>query len=169
MANVFEPTFDEEGDAGGLHYRRARLAAQAGARHLGLSLWELPPGASSPFHYHVQNEELAIVLSGTLSLRTGAGDRRLLHEGEVVAFPRGERGAHELRNDGNDAARVLLVSEMNAPNVSVYPDENLVGVYDAPLRDERRFGALFKVDEAVSDYGGGRAKIVPPAEPGQPS
>jgi hypothetical protein len=28
---------------------------------------------------------------------------------------------------------------------------------------ERRFGALFSVDDAVSDYGGGHARIIPPA------
>jgi hypothetical protein len=49
--------------------------------------------------------------------------------------------------------------------VSVYPDTNEVGIFDAARRDERRFGALFNVTEAVSDYGGGKARIVPPAEP----
>jgi hypothetical protein len=60
---------------------------------------------------------------------------------------------------------VLVVSEQNAPNVSVYPDTNEVGIFDAARHDERRFGALFDVGNAVSDYGGGKAEIVPPAAP----
>ncbi len=56
--------------------------------------------------------------------------------------------------------RVLLLSEINGPNVSVYPDEGQIGVYDAPRRADRRFGGLFDVRDAVSDYDGGRARIV---------
>ena len=57
---------------------------------------------------------------------------------------------------------MLMISEMNGPNISVYPDTDQIGVFDAGQRAERRFGALFNVVDAVADYGG-RAKIVPPA------
>ena len=60
--------------------------------------------------------------------------------------------------------RALVLSEQNAPNVSVYPDTNEVGIFDAARRSERRFGALFDVGRAA-DYGGGKAEIVPPARP----
>jgi uncharacterized cupin superfamily protein len=145
--------------AGGL--RAARVAEAAGAEHLGASVYELQPGDEMVFHYHVQREELLIVLAGRLSLRTATGWEEL-PEGEVVAFPRGERGAHGYRNDTDGPVRVLMVSEMNGPNISVYPDTNQVGVFDAGRRSERRFGALFDVDDALSDYGG-KARIVPPA------
>jgi uncharacterized cupin superfamily protein len=141
--------------------RAARVAERAGAEHVGASLYELQPGEEMVFHYHVQREELLIVVEGRLSLRTAAGWEEL-PEGEVVAFPRGERGAHGYRNDSDAPARVLMVSEMNAPNITVYPDRNQVGIFDAGRRAERRFGALFDVVDAVADYGG-KAKIVPPA------
>ena len=158
MPNVHEPELEE---AQGL--LRDRLGDAAGAEHLGVSLYELRPGDEMVFHYHVQREELLIVLAGTVSLRTGAGWEEL-REGEVVAFPRGERGAHGYANRGDAPARVLVVSEQNGPNVSVYPDTNQVGIFDAGRVSERRFGALFNVDDAVSDYGG-KARIVPPGEP----
>ena len=61
--------------------------------------------------------------------------------------------------------RVLRVSEMDGPTISVYPDTNQVGIFDAGRRAERRFGALLDVDDAVADYGDPfRAKIVPPAQ-----
>jgi uncharacterized cupin superfamily protein len=113
------------------------------------------------FHYDLQREELLVVLSGTLALRTAAGWRDL-PEGAVIAFPRGEAGAHGYENRGDGTVRVLMISEQNAPNVSVYPDTNEIGVFDAARRAERRFGALFNVADAVSDYGGGSARIVPP-------
>jgi uncharacterized cupin superfamily protein len=139
----------------------ARVAERAGAEHLGASVYELAPGDEMVFHYHVQREELLIVLSGELSLRTAVGWEQL-PEGEVVAFPRGECGAHGYRNDSEQPIRVLMIGEMTGPNVSVYPDENQVGIFDAGRRAERRFGALFNVADAVADYGG-KAQIVPPA------
>ncbi len=141
----------------------SRLGEQAGADQLGMSLYELEPGGSMVFHYHVQREELLVVLSGTLALRTAAGWSEL-PEGEVVAFPRGERGAHGCENRSDRIVRLLMISEQNAPNISVYPDTNEVGIFDAAHPADRRFGALFDVADARSGYGGGSAKIIPPAQ-----
>jgi uncharacterized cupin superfamily protein len=141
----------------------ARLGEEAGAEHLGASLYELQPGEGMVFHYHLQREELLIVLEGTLALRTASGWREL-PQGEVISFPRGERGAHGYENRSRARVRVLLVSEQNAPNVSVYPDSNQIGIFDAARREDRRFGALFDVGDAVGDYGRGRAEIVPPRD-----
>jgi uncharacterized cupin superfamily protein len=156
MPNIYDAEL-EPVEAG----RRARVAEAAGAEHLGASLYELSPGDGMHFHYHLGREELLIVLSGRLWLRTGEGERELA-QGEVVAFPRGERGAHGFENRGAEPVRVLVVSEQNAPNVSVYPDENHVGIFDAPHPPDRRFGALFDVADAIEAYGGGTAAIVPP-------
>src|SRR5919204_1998757 len=89
-----------------------RLADRAGSEYLGASLYELQPGDEMVFHYHLQREELLVVLSGRLSLRTAAGWREL-PEGEVVAFPRGERGAHGFENRGDGLVRALVISEQN--------------------------------------------------------
>ena len=156
MSNLNDPL---EATADGI--RVLRVAERAGAEYVGASVYELHPGDEMVFHYHVQREELLIVLSGELSLRTATGWERL-PEGEVVAFPRGERGAHGYRNDSDRPVRVLMISEMTGPNISVYPDKNQVGFFDAGQRAQRRFGALFNVADAVADYGG-NAQIVPPA------
>jgi uncharacterized cupin superfamily protein len=146
--------YDEDG------YRRARLAEQAGAEHLGLTVYELPPGTGMHFHYHLQREELLVVLEGTLALRTAEGWEDVA-EGEVKAFPRGERGVHGYENRTESRVRLLMFSEQNAPNVSVYPDANEVGIYDVAAASERRFGALFNLADAISGYAGGEPR--PPA------
>jgi uncharacterized cupin superfamily protein len=156
MSNLNDPL-----KATGDRLRAVRVAEQAGAEHLGASVYELQPGEEMVFHYHVQREELLIVLKGRLSLRTADG-WEALPEGEVVSFPRGERGAHGYRNETDAPVRLLMVSEMNGPNISVYPDMNQVGIFDHGQRGQRRFGALFNVADAVADYGG-KAEIVPPA------
>jgi uncharacterized cupin superfamily protein len=158
MSNLNDP-LDDTADG----VRAVRVAEHAGAERLGASLYELQPGEEMVFHYHVQREELLIVLEGRVSLRSATGWEQL-PEGEVVAFPRGERGAHGCRNDDDKPVRVLMISEMDGPNISVYPDTNQIGIFDAGQRTQRRFGALFNVADAVTDYGGpSRARIVPPA------
>jgi uncharacterized cupin superfamily protein len=156
VSNLSGP-FDVTGDG----LQAVRVAERAGSEHLGASLYVLEPGEEMVFHYHVQREELLIVLEGRLSLRSADGWEEL-PEGEVVALPRGERGAHGYRNDSGEPVRVLVVSEMNGPNISVYPDANEIGVFDAGSRRDRRFGARFRIDDALGDYGG-KAKLVPPA------
>jgi uncharacterized cupin superfamily protein len=126
MPNLFAPEFDADKDRPGFTYRRAKLGGQAGAEKLGASLFEVPPGeATFPYHAHTANEELLIVVAGRPSLRTPAGWREL-EEGEVVAFPAGEEGAHQIQNRSGEPARVLMVSTMLAPEVTLYPDSGKV-------------------------------------------
>ena len=106
------------------------------------------------FHYHLQREELLVVLRGTVAVRTADGWEDVT-EGEVRAFPRGQRGVHGYENRTNETARLLMFSEQNAPNVSVYPDTKQVGIYDVAPPEARRFGALFNLDDAVGGYAGG--------------
>jgi uncharacterized cupin superfamily protein len=157
MSNIYTTSLRETGEG----LRAARLGEEVGCEHLGLSLYELAPGEEMVFHYHVQREELLVVFGGELSLRTAAGWEQP-PKGEVVAVPRGEHGAHGYRNESDGPVRILMISEMTAPNITVYPDANQVGIFDAGLRTQRRFGALFNVADAVSDYSG-RAEVVPPA------
>ena len=52
---------------------------------LGASVYELPPGGYSVYHFHHGSEELLIVLRGQPTLRTPDGERQLA-EGDVVHF-----------------------------------------------------------------------------------
>src|SRR3954465_14008289 len=98
MPNVFSPDFDSDQDRPGFTYRRAKLAQQAGAQSLGVSLYEIPPGrATFPYTAHPANEELLIAPGGTPSLRMPEGWGEL-ENGEVVAFPVGDEGAHQVAN-----------------------------------------------------------------------
>ena len=102
MANILSPEWEAE--LPGL--RGQRVGAAAGAEKLGATLYEVDPGGRvSPLHTHHANEELLIVLSGTPTLRTGEGERELA-AGDVVAFPAGRRGTHQVLNRSAEAARV---------------------------------------------------------------
>ncbi len=128
MANVYEPAWDDESEREGFSYRDCWLGEQAGSERLGASLYEIgPEQATFPYHWHTANEELVLVLEGTVTLRQPGGVREVA-AGEVVAFPRGERGAHQLLNRGTERARFIVLSEMNWPDPCVYPDSGKVSV-----------------------------------------
>jgi uncharacterized cupin superfamily protein len=126
VTSFVEPEFEPPVEREGFRSRRARLGRQAGCEHLGLSLFELEPGSAAfPLHYHFGNEEMLIVLSGELGLRNPDGERAL-DEGEVVALPVGEAGAHQVINRGDGPARFLIASEMNAPDIVLRLDSQKV-------------------------------------------
>jgi uncharacterized cupin superfamily protein len=163
--NLFEPEFDAGSDRNGFAYRRARLGRQADGERLGASLYELPTGqAAYPYPWHSAKEELLFVIAGTPSLRTPAGWRDL-EPGEVVAFNTGDGGAHQLVNRSDAPVRFLMISEMNAPEVCVYPDSNKVmAMQRAPgsIGDEEAIAAWFRLGDEV-DYWQGEE---PPPEAG---
>jgi uncharacterized cupin superfamily protein len=120
--NLGFPKWDVEMPDPPFSSRAARIGEHAGGEELGATLYEiLPGGAISPYHVHHGNEEILFVLSGSPELRTPEGVR-LLETGAVVAFPRGRRGAHRVKNASPEPARVLIVSTMNFPDVVEHPD-----------------------------------------------
>ena len=150
--NLFEPEFDGGSERPGFASRRARLGRQAGAERLGASLYELPPGqAAWPYHLHLANEELLIVVGGRPHLRGPDGWRQLA-EGELVSFPVGERGAHQIVNRTDEPVRVLLVSEMNAPDIALYPDSGKVGAFGRAPGSRADGLKLYLPRSAAIDY-----------------
>jgi uncharacterized cupin superfamily protein len=130
MINIERPNFDMPREQEGFRAQRAGISRQAGAERLGLSLWEVPPGqAAYPYHAHLTEEELVVVLSGTPSLRTPDGWRDL-EQGEVVSFLRGEDGAHQIVNRTDETIRFLAFSTTGEPDVVLQPDSGKVGVFE---------------------------------------
>src|SRR5262245_65823132 len=94
-------------------------------------MYELEPGDRLwPYHTHHANEEWAIVLRGRPTLRTPEGERQL-SEADVVAFPRGERGAHQISNTTDAPIRILMLSTLLSPDVVEYLDTGKIAALDA--------------------------------------
>jgi uncharacterized cupin superfamily protein len=131
MPNIFEPDWDASRDEPPFRWQRAWIGRQAGARDLGASLFELPPGAASfPLHAHYSNEELIVVLDGRVTLSRADGELRELAAGDVVACPAGREGAHRLDNRGEEPARVLIVSTMRSPEINEMFEDGTFWVRD---------------------------------------
>jgi len=153
MAHCNERDLDwTESDHGEHAFRRKQLSEAADGEKLGCSLYEIEPGHRSwPYHYHAANEEALFVLDGAGTLRTEDGDQSL-ESGDFVALPTGERGAHQVVNDGEEPLRYLMLSTMEEPDVTIYPEMDKFGVYvGSPPggRDERTFEGYFPLDAGV--------------------
>jgi uncharacterized cupin superfamily protein len=125
--NVFEPIPE-----GG---KRRFGDTELGAAMWGGTLYELAPGGQSPYHWQFGEEEWLLVAAGSPTLRTPDGER-VLRPWDLVAFPRGERGAHQLRNETDEPVRAVFFSSVADPEVAVYPDEEKTGVVAGWSRPE---------------------------------
>ena len=143
--NAFSSDFDFSRAGVGM----LAVGRQAGSEELGVTVYELEPGARwADLHIHYANEELIIVLEGKPTLHT-LDESRELEPGAVYACPRGRRGAHRLENGGREPARVVIVSTMQMPEVVEYPEQGRVFLMteppytDAPFDDS--VGRLLRV------------------------
>jgi uncharacterized cupin superfamily protein len=129
-ANIDNPEFSwDESDPAGFRAGMARLGKLLGAQETGITVYELPPGqAVCPYHYECGEEEWLLVLAGTPTLRSPDGEERLA-PWDVFCFPRGPEGAHQVRNETEEYARVLMFSTVVVPTATVYPDSDKVGIW----------------------------------------
>jgi uncharacterized cupin superfamily protein len=152
--NIHAPRFDEPRDElDGFRAQRSRIGYQLGTERVGVSLWVLPPGqAAYPYHFHLAEEEVLVLLEGDLALRTPRGWERL-RSGDAVRFPVGEEGAHQLVNDGDGDARFLAISTHGRPDVVLYPDEGKLGAVER-TPGGTGFHLYVKLDDGVGYYEG---------------
>jgi uncharacterized cupin superfamily protein len=107
---------------------RVDVGRAVGSMATAMFIYDLAPGMKqSPYHYEYE-EEWLLVLDGSLVLRTPDGEH-VLERGDLVCFPPGPAGAHQVLNRGQSPARTLMFSSSRVPAVSVYPDSDKIGVW----------------------------------------
>ena len=140
--NLAAPDFDQASDRDGYRWRGARVGPAIGSEQMGASIYELADGQRvHPYHFHHGLEEWLLVVAGSPLLRTPGGER-VLRAGDVVCFPVGQSGAHEVTGPGT----VLLVAENRTPDAIEYPDSGKVGFYPP--------GKVFRSADAVDLWDG---------------
>jgi uncharacterized cupin superfamily protein len=134
---------------------RQRAGAAVGSQKLGYSFFTVPPGkAAFPYHTHTTNEEMIYVVAGQGILRL-AKEELEVTAGTIIACPPGTEFPHQLVNTGHEELRYLVVSTMDYPDLSEYPDSNKIGAYaTAAVGRQVGFRALFLKDRNVGYYEG---------------
>lgn len=153
--NVFDEEWDETPypTPSGWEQRTKALVPRGHA--LGIRLYELPPGQTQVlYHFHHGNDEAVVVLRGQPSVRTPAGER-VLEPGEVVFFPSGPDGAHQLFNGGDEPARYLIAANHASPEVVEYPDSGKV----LALSKLGPLWSMHRRDDAVDYFDGEESRL----------
>jgi uncharacterized cupin superfamily protein len=152
--NLFGDEWDGRRDRPGWRWRRLGVGQRLGAEKIGASLYELEPGQRTfPYHYHYAQEEWLLVLGGEPTLRDPSGERRL-RPGDVVVFRRGPDGAHQVRNDTEEAVRILMLSSDAAVEAAVYPDSGKVGLFAGERGSDGFFRLIVRQDSRVDYFDG---------------
>jgi uncharacterized cupin superfamily protein len=87
--------------------RFQRLRAELGVTSFGMNLIRLRPGQVGRIHAHDTQEEVYLVLEGTLTLATGEDDSQPLRAGQLARVAPDVR--RQLRNESGDPLYVLAL------------------------------------------------------------
>ena len=123
-----------------IHHKRKNFTKDLTTNKLVASLYEIPPGKVSwPFHYHIANEEIFYIIEGEGELRTN--DKIVkVKSGDLLRFPIGEKGVHQLKNISTDKPlKYLDFGTTNHPDLVFMPDSNKVGLFGggAPCQNNK--------------------------------
>jgi uncharacterized cupin superfamily protein len=144
---ISDPSFSyDPGDPEGFRSGMFRFGPEVGAQQTGASVYELPPGqAVCPYHYEYAEEEWVLALEGRPSVRTPEGTEQI-EPFDVVFFPRGPAGAHQIRNDTDSAVRILMWSTLVYPAATAYPDSDKVAVWTGDKAEDVMVSRSSNVD-----------------------
>jgi uncharacterized cupin superfamily protein len=114
--------------------------------HVGMLIEAPAPGMRlAPMHYHMLEEEHALILEGQLTLFVGE-QRYEMKAGDYVCFPAGQGVGHSFMNSGTGPCSYLMIGERNPNDVCVCSDSNKMDV-----KALRRWGVFFDMS-AVREY-----------------
>lgn len=101
----------------------APMGEALGLSGLGAMLITVQPGKRAyPFHNHLGNDELFVILAGEGLYRFGDAEHAV-RAGSVCGAPKGGPDkAHQLINTGTGPLRYVGISTRNDPDVVEYPD-----------------------------------------------
>jgi uncharacterized cupin superfamily protein len=138
--NLLAPELDRSSERTGYEWVGAAVGKAVGAEQISACLYELEAGQHrGPYHFHHGIEEWLLVVSGSPVVRTLEGKREL-RAGDVLCFPAGPDGAHQVTGPGT----VLIVAEKSAVEAIEYPDAGKIAVYPP--------GKIFRSADAVETW-----------------
>jgi uncharacterized cupin superfamily protein len=117
-----------EGPQFGGRSKHLTYAAVGRDYNVGVPIEAPAPGMRlCPKHYHMLEEEHALILEGQVTLLLGE-ERYEMKAGDYVCFPAGQKIGHSFMNSGTGPCSYLMIGERNPNEVCVYPDSNKIMV-----------------------------------------
>jgi len=102
-----------------------RLGDLAGLTQFGVNIVTLEPGAAASLrHWHLREDEFAMVLEGELTLIEDAGET-LMQPGDCAAWKAGVANGHRFVNRSASVGKFLVVGTKSAEEVATYADVDM--------------------------------------------
>ena len=100
----------------------SRIKNGINPKYLNFDLRQLNPGQfSAPFHFHRFAEELFMVISGSMTLRT-LDKLDKVETGDLIFCETGESGAHQFYNHSTEPCIYLDIRTFIGHDICEYPD-----------------------------------------------
>lgn len=101
----------------------APVSEAIGLTGLGAMVMTLEPGKRAfPFHNHLGNDEMFVILEGEGTYRFGEAEYPV-KPGDICGAPKGGPDkAHQIVNTGDKTMRYIGISTRNDPDLVEYPD-----------------------------------------------
>ena len=129
-----------------------RLFSVAKSKNLVFDLRLLNPGQYSfPYHFHRNAEELMMIITGSMTMRS-PGKFEIIAAGDIVFIEMGENGAHQFFNHTDQPCTYLDIRTLLTIDVVEYPDSGKINIlpYSETFEKKSRTG-YFKGEENISD------------------
>jgi uncharacterized cupin superfamily protein len=105
-----------------------RLASVVNSKNLIFDLRLLNPEQFSfPYHFHRNAEELMMVISGSMTMRSPDGFE-IVNKGDIVFIEMGETGAHQFYNHTTEPCTYLDIRTLFGIDVVEYPDSEKINI-----------------------------------------
>lgn len=125
-----------------------RLGEMCNSKHFMFDIRKLDPGKYSfPYHFHRNAEELMMIISGSVTLRTDSGFE-VINTGELMFFEVGESSAHQLYNHGTVPCVYLDIRTTPGIDVTEYPDSGKINILSLKMTFEKNAQVDFNKGEA---------------------
>ena len=127
-----------------------RLTKITNSKHFAFDIRKLEPGKYSfPYHFHRNAEELIMIISGSMSIRTPNGFE-ILKKGQIVFFEMGETSAHQFYNHETVSCEYFDLRTTVGIDICEYPDSGKINILP--------FHEIFEKDSNV-DYNKGEENV----------
>ncbi len=153
IVNLADVALSDHGHGEKYQARIGRIGPLVGAEQLGYNVTAIAPGKRAfPFHNHIVNEEMFLVLEGEGEVRIGDA-RYPIRKGDVVCCRAGgHETAHQIVNTSTVELRVFAVSTQMLPEVAEYPDSGKFGVLNRKQSGTSAVTRFVGRAEASLDY-----------------
>jgi len=129
-----------------------KLSEIVQSKHLHFDMRQLDPGKYSyPYHFHRNSEEVFMIISGKVMLRTPDQFIELV-QGDLVFFEMGPTGAHQLYNHTQEICQYLDIRTDAGIDICEYPDSGKVNILpNKEIYEVKDKVSYFKGEECVAE------------------